>query len=65
MDPNAKLDESDVLAIRIMVAGGTKSRTAAAIYGVRESLISGIVRGNRWQHVGGPITKHYNMRKAA
>ena len=65
MDPNAKLTESDVLAIRIMVAAGEKSRTAAALYGVQESLISGIVRGTRWQHVGGPITKHYTKRKAA
>lgn len=65
MDPKAKLSESDVLAIRIMVAGGEKSRTAAAIYGVQESLISGIVRGTRWQHVGGPLTKHYTKRKAA
>ena len=64
MDPNAKLSEDDVLAIRFMVADGAKSRSAAAIYGVQESLISGIVRGNRWQHVGGPITKHYK-RKAA
>lgn len=65
MDPNAKLTDEDVLSIRVMVANGEKSRTAAAIYGVRESLISGIVRGNRWKHVGGPRTEHYKIQRKA
>lgn len=64
MDPNAKLTDADVIAIRIAVASGEKSRSAAARYGVQESLVSGIVRGTRWQHIGGPLTHHYKTKEA-
>lgn len=59
MDPNAKLSAADVLAIRVRAAAGELRRALAAEYGVAESLISGIVRGHRWRHVGGPITRKY------
>lgn len=59
-----KLTETDVLNIRIAVAGGAKSRDMAGDYGVTEGLISGIVRGYRWTSVGGPITKHYKKEAA-
>jgi len=59
-----KLSETDVLNIRIAVASGAKNRDMAGDYGVTESLISGIVRGDRWTSVGGPITKHYKKEAA-
>lgn len=55
----SKLTSTEILHIRESVAAGAKSRDMAALYGVTEGLVSGIVRGTRWASVGGPITKHY------
>lgn len=62
-DPAAKLSDFDVLMIRELSASGTKNRSLAECYGVAESLVSGVVRGTRWAHIGGPRTHKYNMQK--
>lgn len=59
-----KLTESVVLKIREEVAAGEKSRDVAARCGLSESMVSGIVRGTRWAHVGGPRTFHYKKEVA-
>lgn len=52
----AKLTESDVLAIRERAAAGEVLNTMAIEYGVTSIVISKIVRGLSWKHVGGPLT---------
>lgn len=38
-------------------------QTTAASYGVSETLVTEIIRGNRWGHVGGPIRSiHGNVK---
>lgn len=54
----AKLDEASVLSIRQRFAAGETSTRLAVEYGVSDSLISYIVNGRAWQHVGGPIRTH-------
>lgn len=54
----AKLDEPDVLSIRTRFATGEPSTCLASEYGVSDSLISHIVNGRAWQHVGGPTGTH-------
>jgi DNA-binding MarR family transcriptional regulator len=52
----AKLTESDVLAIRERAAAGEILNNLAEEYGVTSIVISKIVRGLSWKHVGGPLT---------
>ncbi|WP_428966271.1 HNH endonuclease signature motif containing protein [Micromonospora fluostatini] len=56
--PQAKLDEAAVLSIRTRFAAGELSTHLALEYGVSDSLISNIVNGHAWQHVGGPTGTH-------
>lgn len=63
MDPAAKLTDDMIIAIRTRAANGEKNRALAAEYGVAESLISGIIRGSRWKHVGGPISQKYRTKE--
>lgn len=59
----AKLTEADVLNIRERAAAGAKFKTLAAEFGVSPGLVSGIVHGKRWTHVGGPLkTTHGNQK---
>lgn len=51
----AKLNEAEVLAIRRRSSQGETGKFLAIEFGVRASLISQIIRGQVWQHVGGPI----------
>lgn len=62
MDPSAKLDEAKAVAIRIRAANGEPNRNLAIEFGVAESLVSGVVRGTRWRHAGGPITRRYKTK---
>lgn len=60
-----KLTDDDVLTIRARAAGGATGRRLAQQYGVSESLVTEIIRGNRRKTVGGPIrVGHGNSRKA-
>ena len=53
----AKLSAADVLAIREAFAlGGVSQSHLAGCYGMTSTMISFIVRGKHWRHVGGPIT---------
>lgn len=58
---SAKLTEADVLDIRHLAAAGATGTSLAERYQVSRSLVTEIIRGNRWSHVGGPIrTDHGN-----
>src|ERR1017187_2812252 len=50
------LTEKQVIEIRVRYAAGEPSTLLAAEYGVSRATIGNIVRGERWRHVGGPIT---------
>ena len=63
-DRRAKLTDADIVSIRTQASIGTKNRNLAEAFGVAESLISGITRGTRWKHVGGPITHKYKTKAA-
>ena len=54
----AKLTNEQVLAIRRRYAGGDCSQTdLAREYGLTQSHVGDIVRGELWTHLGGPLTK--------
>lgn len=59
-----KLTDEVVFEIRQEVAAGATNREVAARRGLSESMVSGIVRGTRWAHVGGPRTFHYKKEVA-
>lgn len=60
----ARLDEWHVVSMRQEAATGASIAALASKYGVAQSLTSGIIRGQRWKHVGGPITKRYKKETA-
>jgi hypothetical protein len=49
--PVAKFTEADVLQIRERIAQGERQRSIAKEYGVAESTISAIKRGQNWAHL--------------
>lgn len=49
--PMAKLGPTEVMRIREAFAGGAKSPTLAAEYGVHDAHIRSIVRGRTWKHL--------------
>lgn len=54
---NSTLSEEEVIRIRELAASGKFThRTIASEYNVGYKAISKIVRGDRWRHIGGPIT---------
>lgn len=57
-NPAAKITEADVLAIRNTYATGrVRQKDIAAQYGLDQTVVSCIVLGKSWPHVGGPITR--------
>jgi len=60
---NARLTERDVLAIRERYAAGDETQAELAEeYGLAQGgVISPIVRGLSWAHVGGPLAGKYEM----
>lgn len=54
--PQSKVTENDVIEIRTLKAAGYPNKDLAAMFGVSRPLISNIVTGKRWGHVGDPIT---------
>jgi hypothetical protein len=54
----SKVDDHAVLAIRLRFADGETLLSLASEYGVSDTLISLIVNGHRWSHVGGPVGTH-------
>jgi hypothetical protein len=54
----AKLTADDVVVIReLFAAGGVSQAALARKYGVTSGLVSTIVRGETWSHIGGPRTQ--------
>lgn len=51
----SKLTDAEVLAIRRRASKGELGKHLAAEYGRSVSLISQVIRGQIWTHVGGPI----------
>jgi hypothetical protein len=55
---HASLTEIDVLNIRVRFDAGCVTQTDLAIeFGVLQSTIGRIIRGETWKHVGGPIIR--------
>lgn len=55
----SRFDEVDIVRIRTLAAEGSQLSGLAREYGVAPSLITMIVRGQRWKHAGGPLTNRY------
>lgn len=55
--PWHRLSDEQVIEIRTRYAGGEPSTRLSEEYGVHRATIGGIVRGERWRHIGGPITR--------
>jgi DNA-binding XRE family transcriptional regulator len=63
-NPNCKLTDGRVEAIRTIYAAGTKTQAELAhIYGVTFQTISKIVRGDRRKRQGGPQADYSNRRQ--
>lgn len=61
--PNHKLNEESVIAIRQACAAGDRMYADIANqFGIGKSLVSLIARGEKWAHVGGPITVKRHKR---
>lgn len=50
---NAKLKEFQIPEIKALASNGNSSRFIASQYGVSDTLIRKILKGERWCHVGG------------
>lgn len=53
--PSAKLTETTAVAIRVRFAAGELQPQLAVEFGVSAAVISNVVNGKSWKHVGGPI----------
>lgn len=62
MNPNARLNDRAVLAIRRGYARGLTQDALARRYRVHSMTVHAIVHGRLWRHVGGP-TVHRSMRE--
>lgn len=55
--PWHRLTDLEVISIRTRYAAGEPSTFLAAEYAVARATIGQIVRGERWRHLAGPITR--------
>ena len=55
--PQAKLRKRDVLSMREAYRAGQNQSSLARAYNVSQAVISVVVRGRSWTHVGGPIAE--------
>lgn len=60
----SRLNEADVVSIRERAAAGALLADLATEHGITASLVTMIVRGQRWKHAGGPITLTYRKASA-
>lgn len=51
-NPNAKLGNGEVMAIKILLAAGLRGSDVATRFGVSHGQICNIRKGIRWKHVG-------------
>lgn len=63
--PAALLTEAQVIEIRERYAANEQVPSLAGCFGIAQSTVRSIVLGNKWKHVGGPITRRMPKRKAA
>lgn len=52
---NSKLSDADVLSIRRRASKGELGKALAVEFGCSKSLVSQVIRGSIWAHVGGPV----------
>lgn len=52
--PKCKLTEANVIDMRRRHAAGVRAATLAREYGMHQSTVSGILRGEKWRHVKMP-----------
>lgn len=64
-DPNAKLTDQSVLEIRLRASRGERLVDLASEFAVCQATVTGVVRGDRWTHVGGPLTFKYRTNRKA
>lgn len=62
---HAKLTCDQVVAMRTRFAAGERGYMLGAEYGVTPKVVSRIVTGRAWQHVGGPIQPWDSPRRRA
>lgn len=55
----AVLSDDKIIEIRHSAANGAKLKDLALNYQVSPSLITMVVKGQRWKHLGGPLTNKY------
>lgn len=60
----SRLSEKEVVRMREQAADGVLLADLAVEYGIAASLVTMIVRGQRWKHAGGPITLTYRKASA-
>ena len=63
-DPGAKLTDATVVVMRERAAKGEPVAALAVAFGVSPGQVSNIIRGQRWRHVGGPITQRYDKTRS-
>lgn len=56
------LTDDEVVAIREAYAAGEQQRPLALRFGTTQQVVSRIVRGDSWSHVGGPRTVRWSKR---
>lgn len=56
-NPSARITEAVVLAVRHRRASGEPVRSIADDLELTEQQVSRLARGDRWAHVGGPLTR--------
>ena len=62
----SKLTANDVVEIRERYAAGKASQNdLAKDYGIVQTQVGNIVRGEKWPHIGGPLTKHGKGRNGS
>lgn len=62
---HAKLTDQQVEEIRKLAAGNAKQREIANAFGVSQTVVSVVVRGETWTHVGGPRQRGRSYKNAS
>lgn len=57
-----RLTDEEVVAIRVAYAAGEQQKALALRFETTQQVVSRIVRGTSWSHVGGPRTVRWSKR---
>lgn len=61
----SRLSVYEILSIRNLYSSGTFTyKSLSKLFGVDASTIGLIVRGDRWKHVGGPVSNQHQPRQS-